>query len=59
MAENELKPCPCGGKAVLLEDKTKYYKYHVTCRKCGAKTQKEHIGTIAIAEWNRRANDGK
>lgn len=58
MAENKLLPCPCGGKAVLLEDKTKYYKYHVECSKCGARIPKEHISTIAIAEWNRRAKDG-
>jgi Lar family restriction alleviation protein len=59
MAEVELKRCPCGGEAVLLEDRTKYYKYHVVCRKCGAITQKEHISAIAIAQWNRRVKDGR
>jgi hypothetical protein len=59
MAENELLPCTCGGEAVLLEDRTKYYKYHVVCRKCGARISKEHIGAIAIAQWNRRVKDGR
>ena len=55
--ENKLKRCPfCGGKAVLVEDKKRYYKYHVVCYQCGTRTIKEHISTIAIDRWNMRAD---
>ena len=54
----ELKPCPfCGGEASLRDEPYRYYKYTVYCTKCGIGTLAEHIESIAIHAWNRRADD--
>jgi hypothetical protein len=55
---NELKPCECGGKAVVWRTPARTY---IQCEKY---TRKSHevifsgeTDEEAVAAWNRRAND--
>lgn len=51
----KLKPCPfCGGEAKLFLDESRYYKSQVYCKKCGVRTNREHIPEIAVTTWNTR-----
>ena len=51
----KLKPCPfCGGEAKLFLDEASYYKSQVYCKKCGVRTNREHIPEIAVTAWNTR-----
>lgn len=61
MDNEELKRCPfCGGEAALVDlTEYDYYRFQVVCQKCGVSTLREHIKSIVIAYWNRRADDGR
>ena len=52
---DKLKPCPfCGGEAELIIDEACYYKSQVYCKKCGVRTNRQHIPEIAVTTWNTR-----
>lgn len=65
----KLKPCPCGGEAVVYHQSSKYAEYdgdYVHCLACGSRTKlfqcfgntgKTHADTRqeATEAWNRRA----
>jgi Lar family restriction alleviation protein len=64
----ELKPCPfCGWQVIdvcnegQLFGKSAYARNYVfvRCRKCYARTGVYGTKPKAVAEWNRRAGDGK
>ncbi len=63
----ELKPCPfCGGEAIVSFDpdgtkdtKGRKWAYTVLCNNCCATSGLCWSNDMAMAAWNRRANDGK
>lgn len=67
MEHKQLKPCKCGGKAVLKtaeiqEDDEGLYTfemYFVECEICDEETDCEFTEADAINVWNRRAENGK
>lgn len=54
MAETvELKRCPfCGSEAILDTDLDEAW---CSCQTCYASTDSSHLGSRAVANWNRRA----
>ena len=51
----ELKPCFCGGEAVVREAKYLGLKgFVVTCLKCGLETRLMEDKNKAVWLWNRR-----
>lgn len=55
----ELKPCPfCGGKNVKLYTYTGVMNYYyIECDDCYCGTGHEESKEIAVAAWNRRADN--
>ena len=57
MNENELKPCPCGGKAVHVKlFDHKRYDCFFRCDKCGYEPKTYVSKQGAKNAWNRRAD---
>lgn len=52
----DLKPCPmCRGRSDVFH--TDFHGYKVVCLTCGMQTRGYDSIELAIARWNRRAND--
>jgi len=53
----ELERCPCGSADIAVENGI--ISYFACCKKCGITGPDTNSWGGAIAEWNRRFNEGE
>lgn len=54
-----LKPCICGGMAVLQNpyNQAIHQQFYVRCMRCGLRTEIRTIESIAVSDWNNRPTE--